>query len=89
MDKKVTTIVGLALGATLAAGFGLYKYFSKKSGNIVGMGAAGLSGKSLFGDEYIGNSLVKSSGLYVGQTEDGLVGGGLTLTGSRTGFATV
>ena len=31
MDKKVTTIVGIALGATLAAGFGLYKYFSKKN----------------------------------------------------------
>ncbi|WP_041951895.1 hypothetical protein [Spirosoma spitsbergense] len=82
MDKKVTTIVGIALGATLAAGFGLYTYFSKKSGTTVGMGVAERNGKSLFGDSYIGNSLVKSTGLYVRQTDNGLVGGGLALTGN-------
>ena len=84
MDKKVTTIVGIALGATLAAGFGLYKYFSKKTGATVGMGTSGVDSRSLFGDSYIGNSLVKSTGLYVGQTNDGLVGGGLVLAGNRS-----
>ncbi len=84
MDKKVTTIVGIALGATLAAGFGLYQYFSKKSATTVGMGVAERNGKSIFGDGYIGNSLVKSIGLYAGQTDNGLVGGGLALAGNRT-----
>ena len=84
MDKKVTTIVGIALGATLAAGFGLYNYFSKKSGTTVGMGTTGLTSRNLFGDGYMGNSLVKSSGLYVGQTDNGLVGGGLAIASSHS-----
>ena len=84
MDKKVTTIVGIALGATLAAGFGLYKYFGKKSATTVGTGAAERNGKIFFGDGYIGNSLVKSIGLYAGQTDNSLVGGGLALTGHRS-----
>ena len=83
MDKKATTLAGLALGVTLAAGFGLYKYFSKKPGTTVGTGAGGTRGRNLFGDGYIGNSLVKSSGLYVGQTDNGLIGGGLALAGNR------
>lgn len=81
MDKKATTLVGIALGATLAAGFGLYTYFRKKTGIKVGAGATAPKSRSLFGDGYIGNSLVKSSGLYVGQTDKGLVGGGLALAG--------
>jgi hypothetical protein len=84
MDKKVTTIVGIALGATLAAGFGLYKYFSKKSATTVGMGMAEGNVKNVFGDGYIGNTLVKSIGLYAGQTDNGLVGGGLALVGNSS-----
>ena len=48
------------------------------------MGTSGVDSRSLFGDNYLGNSLVKSTGLYVGQTNDGLVGGGLVLAGNRS-----
>ncbi|GAB4010871.1 hypothetical protein EXU85_06985 [Spirosoma sp. KCTC 42546] len=78
MDKKVTTIVGIALGATLAAGFGLYKYFSKKSGTSAGSDLVDATTKSAFSGGFVGNSLSKSPGLYVGQLDTDLIGGGLT-----------
>ena len=80
MDKKVTTIVGIALGATLAAGFGLYKYFSKKSGTTIGKGLTETAARNVFSGGFIGNTLSKSPGLYVGQLDTDLVGGGLTRT---------
>lgn len=79
MDKKVTTLVGIALGATLAAGFGLYKYFSKKAGNSGNNAPTGDVSRNGFTSGYIGNSLVKSTSLYGGQVDNGLVGGGLVL----------
>lgn len=77
MDKKVTTLVGIALGATLAAGYGLYKYFSKKSGTSVGTDLVDTTARNVFSGGFIGNSLSKSPGLYVGQLDSDLVGGGL------------
>ncbi|GAB2515976.1 hypothetical protein [Spirosoma aerophilum] len=66
MDKKVTTAAGIALGASLvaAAGYAIYKYFRKKSGNVVGNGFTGGSRPGNLWGGYVGNSLVKSSGLY-------------------------
>ncbi|MBD2699966.1 hypothetical protein IC229_04925 [Spirosoma sp. BT702] len=79
MDKKTTTIAaGIALGVTLlaGAGYGIYKYFSrktKKNGVITTNG--GIVGN---GRNFIGNSLVKSKSLYEGSSsENGLIGGGL------------
>ena len=49
MDKKVNTVAGIALGASLvaAAGFAIYKYFRKKAGSAVGTGSAGTGGGHL------------------------------------------
>ncbi|GAB4016177.1 hypothetical protein [Spirosoma koreense] len=82
MDKKVTTIAGIALGASLlaGAGYGLYKYFSKKSKESSQTGSSAGSGNrigKLF-DGYIGSGLIKSNNLYGwGNGDSALVGGGL------------
>lgn len=84
MDKKVTTVAGIALGVSLiaGAGFGIYKYFSKKRGHgagngIIGFGGGGHIGSGFTGN-YIGNGLVKSKSLYdSGTIDNGLIGGGL------------
>ncbi|MBN8826063.1 MULTISPECIES: hypothetical protein [unclassified Spirosoma] len=88
MDKKVTTLVGLALGASLLAGFGIYKLISNKrskthktSAPESGVGRNGLA------DGFIGNGFVKSTGLYKGiDLANGLIGGGLyKLRGAHIG----
>lgn len=82
MDKKLTTTLGIALGASLlaGAGFGIYKYFSRKSGNTTGNslpGGGGSHANNLFGG-FIGNGFVKSNRLYGGnQADNELIGGGL------------
>ncbi|GAB3687204.1 hypothetical protein GCM10027592_00440 [Spirosoma flavus] len=82
MEKKTTTIAaGIVLGVSLlaGAGYGIYKYFSRKlankKGGLASVGGGGLIGN---GSSFIGNSLVKSNSLYEGANSgDGLVGGGL------------
>ncbi|WP_420148623.1 hypothetical protein [Spirosoma sp.] len=80
MDKKLTTTLGIALGASLlaGAGFGIYKYFSKKSNKKAGNASAnaGTAARKAFVESFIGNGLIKSNSLY-GGVENGLVGGGL------------
>ncbi|QMW00743.1 hypothetical protein [Spirosoma foliorum] len=82
MDKKVTAIAGIALGAALAAGYGLYKYFGKKSGKGTNIGTGVDVVRNGLTNGFLGNSLIKSFNLYGGQAENGLVGGGLTLSPS-------
>lgn len=79
MDKKLTTTLGIALGASLlaGAGFGIYKYFSRKRGGADNERLA--KGARQVGDvfsHFIGNGLVKSNSLY-GGTNNNLIGGGL------------
>lgn len=84
MDKKLTTAVGIALGASLiaGAGIGLYKYFSKKSPqspdnpSVTTGSTASHVGNLISG--YISNTLIKSNSLYGGSSVgNGLIGGGL------------
>ena len=82
MDKKVTTVAGIALGASLlaGAGFAIYKYFSKKENSTELFGARADGNRLL---SFVGNGLFKSTNLYDSQSlygdtvDDGLVGGGL------------
>jgi hypothetical protein len=82
MDKKVTTALGIALGASLVAGagFGIYKFIKSKYGNKADNSSVSASDghkSNLFGG-YIGNGLIKSNSLYGGQsTGNDLIGGGL------------
>ncbi|WP_080057526.1 hypothetical protein [Spirosoma aerolatum] len=79
MDKKVTTLIGLAVGASLLAGFGIYKLISNKRSKTHKASApdGGISRNGL-GDGYIGSGFVKSTGLYKGiDLANGLIGGGL------------
>lgn len=81
MDKKLTTTLGIALGASLlaGAGFGLYKFFSKKKGNTTGNSLPtgdGSHASNLF-SSFIGNGLVKSNSLYGSSVGNGLIGDGL------------
>ncbi|MBD2756145.1 hypothetical protein [Spirosoma validum] len=81
MDKKLTTSLGIALGASLlaGAGFGIYKYFSKKSGKTISNSSDDSSShlSNLFGG-FVGNGLTKSTSLYGGSHSDNeLIGGGL------------
>lgn len=87
MDKKLTTTLGIALGASLiaGAGFGIYKFIKNKrkndpadnltSGIVSHNSTAGSKG---FPGGFIGNSLVKSKNLYGSHLDNGLVGSGLT-----------
>jgi len=84
MDKKLTTAVGIALGASLiaGAGLGLYNYFRKKSAQstdnpaITTGSTASHVGNLISG--YISNTLIKSNSLYGGSmAANGLIGGGL------------
>ncbi|GAB3965242.1 hypothetical protein GCM10028806_04110 [Spirosoma terrae] len=81
VNKKLTTVVGLAVGASLLAGYGIYKYFANKRSK-----AKHANGKAPIAnglaDGYIGNGLVKSNSLYRGgvDLEDTLIGGGLYKT---------
>ena len=82
MDKKTTTSLGIALGATLlaSAGYGIYKYFKNKSGQGVVNSTSGTSADE-YGQpgDYIGNGLIKSIKLYGrNRVDNGLVGGGLS-----------
>lgn len=81
MDKKLTTTLGIALGASLlaGAGFGLYKFFSKKKSNTTGSHLPNNSSHTggLFSG-FIGNGLTKSNSLYGGNgVGNGLIGDGL------------
>ncbi|MVM32086.1 hypothetical protein GO755_18700 [Spirosoma sp. HMF4905] len=80
MDKKVTAIAGIALGAALAAGYGLYKYFGKKSAKSTSSGSGSDVSRNGLTHGFLGNSLIKSVNLYGGHSDNGLVGGGLTLS---------
>ncbi|MVM41232.1 hypothetical protein GO730_31955 [Spirosoma sp. HMF3257] len=80
MDKKVTAIAGLALGAVLAAGYGLYKYFGKKSDKSTTNDSGHETSRNGLSNGFMGNSLIKSINLYGGHVDNGLVGGGLTLS---------
>ena len=82
MDKKTTTTLGIALGASLlaGAGYGIYKYFRNKTGHKDGNKniRSGRDVDNGLTSGFIGNSLVKSSKLYGrDQEENELVGGGL------------
>ena len=79
MDKKLTTVLGIALGATLLTGFGIYKYFSNKGGTAKLSGGTGIHESNGLTWDFIGNGLSKSPSLYGGGIEigNGLVGGGL------------
>ncbi|UHG93858.1 hypothetical protein [Spirosoma oryzicola] len=81
MDKKVTALAGIALGATLiaSASFGIYKWIKNKTGNSAESSSAVSVGNTVgnkFSGGFLGNGLVKSNSLYGGAT-NGLVGGGL------------
>ena len=81
MNKKTTTIAGIALGASLlaGAGYGLYTFLRKKfnRSNVV------VNGDNAFVNQdithgFIGGSLIKSDNLYsLGHANNELVGGGL------------
>lgn len=82
MDKKLTTTLSIALGATLlagAAGYGLYKFIRNKrhKGTSSNAPVKTKIGSDLL-DSFIGNSLVKGNSLYKKHIENGLIGGGLT-----------
>lgn len=80
MDKKLTTTLGIALGASLlaGAGFGIYKYFSKKKGARTGDRLGDSNHSTNLFNSFIGNSLVKSNSLYRNSgTGNDLIGGGL------------
>lgn len=78
MDKKLTTTLGIAVGASLlaGAGYGIYKYFSGKKEKATGDGLSDTNHTSNLFSDFIGNSLVKSNSLY-GGADNGLIGGGL------------
>lgn len=88
MDRKVTTLVGLAVGASLLAGFGIYKLISNRRNKthktLVTEGGTSRNGLA---DGFIGNGFVKSTGLYKGiDLANGLIGGGLyKLRGAHIG----
>ena len=66
MDKKLTTSVGIALGATLiaGAGFGLYKFLRKKYGRPDSPIPTPGYAKPILFNTFLSNSLVKSTSLY-------------------------
>ncbi|GAB3989939.1 hypothetical protein GCM10028807_16020 [Spirosoma daeguense] len=78
MEKKMTTTLGIALGATLlaGAGFGLYKWLSNKKKSTGVLQSAGKLATE-FTHHFIGNSLIKSNSLFPTQNDNGLIGGGL------------
>ena len=86
MDKKLTTTLGIALGASLiaGAGFGIYKFIKNKRKNESEHNLTGASvnhstaGSKGFTGGFIGNSLVKNKNLYGSHLDNGLVGNGLT-----------
>ncbi|GAB4034995.1 hypothetical protein [Spirosoma gilvum] len=88
MDKKVTTLVSLAIGASLLAGFGIYKFIRNKRSKAskVQVPGSGVSRNGL-ADGFIGSGFVKSTGLYKGiDIANGLIGGGLyKLQGGHVG----
>ncbi|UFH52760.1 hypothetical protein [Spirosoma sp. KNUC1025] len=101
MNKKLTTVLGIALGASLVAGFGIYKYFSSKGkkaksqegGSHVGNGlTGGFLGKGLIKSYNLtgGDSSIFGNGIIAGgHVGNGLVGGGLynALSGHGVGHA--
>ena len=84
MDKKLTTALGIGLGATLVAGFGIYKYFSRKGKHATqffGPGGGVAIGNG-FTSSFIGNTLAKSQTLY---HHNSLYGGGVDVGNSFVG----
>ena len=82
MDKKLTTTLSVALGATLlvgAAGYGLYKFIrNKRNKGVIDHLSSRVKNGHGHIESFIGNSLVKGNSLYKKHIENGLVGGGLT-----------
>lgn len=82
MNKKTTTIAGIALGASLlaGAGYGLYTYLRKKFNHSGDVSATGGNTTPINGfmNGFTSDNLVKSNTLYgLGHVENGLVAGGL------------
>ena len=82
MNKKTTTIAGIALGASLlaGAGYGLYTYLRRKfspSGEASTTGDSTIA-NSGFMNGFTSDNLVKSNTLYgLGHVDNGLITGGL------------
>jgi hypothetical protein len=74
-------VVGLAVGASILAGYGIYKFFANKRSKAKASGGTPVSANGL-ADGYLDNGLIKSNSLYRGgvDLEDGLIGGGLYKT---------
>lgn len=81
MNKRTTTIAGIALGASLlaGAGYGLYTFLRKKFNRVTDS----ITGANAFVNQdpshgFVGGSLVKSDNLYsLGHADNDLVAGGL------------
>lgn len=77
MNKQLTKTLGIALGATLLVGYGIYRLLAPKAERNTGSQRLKVSKKSII-PGYVGNSLVKGNSLYrVLGAHTELVGGGL------------